>query len=323
MPTDTDTRKARVALLSIASNTTLVVLKLIVGTAIGSVSVISEAIHSAVDLVAAIIAFVAVRASSKPADDDHPFGHGKAENISGTVEAALIFLAAAWIIREAVLKLIHHETLESVGWGVAVMLFSSVVNLAVSQRLFQVGRETDSMALQADAWHLRTDVYTSAGVMGGLLLIGVVEALLPGIHVHWIDPLAAIAVALLIIRAAWRLTLESSRDLMDASLPGDEEGWIRQYIRRLTPTVCGFHHLRTRKAGARRFVEFHLLVEPQMSVEDAHRICDVLTCDIEAHLPGTSVTIHVEPCDLSCAPHCREGCLLSRDEVDSARQRKQ
>lgn len=307
-------RKQRAAMLSVGSNTALVIVKLAVGLAIGSVAVISEAVHSAMDLVAALIAFAAVRASGRPADADHPFGHGKAENISGAIEALLIFAAAAWIVREAALKLAHAETLEMAHWGAAVMLLSCVVNIAVSSHLFRVARETDSIALEADAWHLRTDVYTSAGVMFALGAIWVGESLVPGVHFHWFDPVAAIAVALLIIRAAWRLTAESVRDLMDASLPPEEERWIRDYIARLTPTIRGYHRLRTRKAGGRRFIEFHLLVESDMSVEDAHRICDVMGCDIEERFPFSSVTIHVEPCNGDCKPNCRAGCLLSREE---------
>ena len=157
-----DKRKSSVALLSVASNTILVLLKLTVGIIIGSVSVISEAIHSSVDLLAAMIALFAVRTSGKPADAEHPFGHGKVENMSGTVEALLIFLAAGWIIFEAVKKLKNPEPLEEVGWGVAVMIVASAANILVSRALFKVGKETDSVALQADAWHLRTDVYTSA-----------------------------------------------------------------------------------------------------------------------------------------------------------------
>ncbi len=301
-------------MLSIGSNTLLVAVKLFVGISIGSVAVVSEAIHSAMDLVAALIAYAAVCASGRPADAGHPFGHGKAENISGAIEALLIFAAAAWIIREAALKLAHAETLKMAHWGAAVMLLSCVVNIAVSSHLFRVARETDSIALEADAWHLRTDVYTSAGVMLALGAIWLGESLAPGRHFHWFDPVAAIAVALLILRAAWRLTVDSVRDLMDSSLPPEEERWIRDYISRLTPTIRGFHRLRTRKAGGRRFIEFHLLVESDMSVEDAHRICDVMGCDIEDRFPSSSVTIHVEPCNGDCKPYCREGCLLDARE---------
>jgi cation diffusion facilitator family transporter len=316
---DVARRKAAVAWLSVASNTALVVSKLFVGLLIGSVSVISEAIHSGVDLIAAIIALFAVKTSHKQADAEHPFGHGKVENISGTLEALLIFLAAGWIIYEAVHKLLEPQPIEAIGWGVGVMLVSSVVNIVVSEMLFRVGRETDSVALQADAWHLRTDVYTSAGVMVGLIAILVGERLLPGTDLFWLDPVAAIAVALLIIHAAWTLTKESGRDLMDASLPAGEIAWIRERLNGLAPAVRGFHHLRTRKAGAARFIEFHLVVDKDLTVERAHNLADAITRDIKAHLPEATVTIHVEPCDGSCRPACLEGCLLSAAEREKVR----
>src|SRR5512142_2540278 len=164
------TTKSRAASVSVLSNTALVVGKLIVGLLIGSVSVLSEAIHSGIDLVAALIAWWAVRASSAPADDEHPFGHGKLENLSGAIEALLILVAAVWIVIESVQKLVHPTPVEGVGLGIAIMGISSVANLFVSNWLMKVGRQTDSVALVADAWHLRTDVYTSFGVMFGLVV---------------------------------------------------------------------------------------------------------------------------------------------------------
>lgn len=289
-------RKVAVAWLSVLSNSTLVVLKLAVGLAIGSVSVISEAIHSGVDLVAAVIALFAVRVSGRPADEDHPFGHGKVENISGAVEALLIFVAAGWIIYEAVGKLSSRAQVEHLGLGVAVMFVSAVANWFVSQRLFKVGRETDSIALQADGWHLRTDVWTSAGVMAGLGVIALGRLLVPSLSLWWLDPAVAIAVALLITKAAWDLTRQSLRDVLDSSLPADELALIEETIR-AEPSARGFHHLRTRKAGAQRFVEFHLLVDGARTVEDSHRSTDELTAAIRARLPTARVTIHVEPDD--------------------------
>ncbi len=312
-------RKNAVAWLSVISNTVLVIGKLIIGVLIGSVSVVSEAIHSGVDLLAAMIALFAVKTSNKVADDEHPFGHGKVENISGTVEALLIFVAAAWIIYEAVHKLLAPAPIEAVGWGVGIMLVSSVLNIGVSQMLFKVGRETDSVALRADAWHLRTDVYTSAGVMVGLGLILAGQWLVPGTNLLWLDPVAAIGVALLIIHAAYTLTKQSGRDLMDASLPGDEIAWIRAHLNGLAPAVRGFHHLRTRKAGAARFVEFHLVVDRDLTVERAHNLADAVTRDIKARLPGATVTIHVEPCDGQCRPACLEGCLLTQEDRAAVR----
>jgi cation diffusion facilitator family transporter len=306
---DIQRRKSSVALLSVASNATLVAAKLGIGMLIGSVSVISEAIHSGVDLVAAVIAWFAVRTSGKPADRQHPYGHGKIENISGTVEALLIFVAAGWIIYESVNKLLHNEPLDAPALGVAVMFVSAAANFFVSSRLFKVGRETDSVALQADAWHLRTDVWTSLGVMAGLAVILAGRWLFPGVNLDWLDPVAAILVAALIIHAAWKLTVESGRDLMDASLLPRERAWIRAYIRAFQPRIRGFHQMRSRKSGPSRFLEFHLIVDGRLSVFDSHSLAGEIKAGIVRQYPGTTVTIHVEPCkECGCSNSCEEGC---------------
>jgi cation diffusion facilitator family transporter len=306
--------KTGVAVLSVASNSCLVLLKLTIGLFIGSVSVLSEAIHSGMDLLASMIALFAVRTSSKPADEGHPFGHGKIENVSGAVEALLIFVAAGWIIYEAVNKLLHPSHIESVGWGVLIMAFSAGVNILVSRQLFKVGQETDSIALKADAWHLRTDVYTSAGVMTGLLLIWIGSHWLPQEDLRWIDPLAAISVAMLIIKAAYDLTRQAGRDLLDGRLLADEEVWIHDYLCEQRPTVRGYHKLRTRKSGAVRFVEFHLFLDSTTTVAESHAFSDQVEKAIEQRFPGSSVTVHVEPCDGECRDECLDDCLLTASE---------
>ena len=307
--TNLQQRKERVAMLSVASNSVLVLFKVVVGVLIGSVSIISEAIHSGMDLVAAVIAMFSVKTSSVPADERHPFGHGKIENISGFVEALLIFIAAFWIIFEALKKLNSPKVMEFAEWGVAVMLFSSVVNYIVSRKLFQVGKEADSIALQADAWHLRTDVYTSAGVMAGLSVIWLGHKLFPDPDIHWIDPVAAIFVAVLILRAAYNLTVHSILDLLDVKLPPEEEDFIRDIISH-QPVIYGFHQLKTRKAGHVRFVEFHIKVDPQMSVLDSHNITKTLKQNIRKKFTDCVITIHIEPCDGECSDVCEAGCLL-------------
>lgn len=306
-----NTSKLKVVRLSITSNSVLVVFKLIIGAAIGSVSVLSEAIHSGIDLVAALIAYFAVRSSAQPADKDHHYGHGKFENISGFVEAILIFLAAAWIIYEAVHKLLHQMEIVDIGWGILVMGLSSFVNMAVSRSLFKVGNETDSIAIKADAWHLRTDVYTSMGVMIGLGLIWLIELVWPGHHVHWIDPVAAILVALLIFKAAYDLTLQSLGDLLDESLPKDENRSIGELIKKQAE-VISFKNLRTRKSGHTKFIEVDIIVDAAMSVEKAHALTDYITDDIEKVLTNSKVTIHIEPCDTACRETCLPNCAAPR-----------
>lgn len=307
-------RKERVAILSVMSNSLLVVFKLIVGILIGSVAIISEAVHSTMDLLAAIIALFSVKKSHLPADDGHPFGHGKAESLSGFVEASLIFVAAAWIIFEAVKKLVSSQQLETPGWGVAVMLFSAAMNYVVSSKLFKVGCETDSIALEADAWHLRTDVYTSLGVMLSLLIIWIGHYFWADVNLYWLDPVAAIFIAMLILKAAYDLTMKALNDLMDVKLPSDEEDWIRKIIADHQPDISGFHKLKTRKAGNFRFVEFHIKVNPQMSVASSHEITRNLKITIFNKWPNATINIHIEPCDGKCTDECVAGCFLEKEK---------
>jgi len=314
-------RKVSAARLSVASNSVLVVGKLVVGVLIGSVSVISEALHSGMDLIAAFVALYAVRGAEERPDTEHPFGHGKLENLSGVVEALLVFGAAAWILYEAAGKLFAPDPIEGLSWGVMVMGISAIVNLLLSDRLFRVARETESVALDADAWHLRTDVYTCVGVLVGLGAIMLGERLLPAYDWHWLDPAAAIAVAALMVHVAWKLTRDASRDLMDTSLPPEEEAWLREYVTRARPMVHGVHGFRTRRGGRVRFVEFHLIVHGDMSVDESHHLTDVMTSEIRQRFAGANVIIHVEPCDGKCRPRCVDGCLLSPRQREEIRAR--
>jgi cation diffusion facilitator family transporter len=282
--------KASTAKLSIISNTLLVIMKLVAGILIGSVSVISEAIHSGIDLIAAIIAYFSVKKSSQPPDQKHAFGHGKIENLSGAIEAMLIFIAAGLIIKEAYTKLVTGVGAEDVSLGILVMLISAIVNYWVSGKLMHTAKKTESIALEADAWHLRTDVLTSLGVFAGLVAIK-----LTGISI--IDPIIAIIVALFILKAAFELTIKSAKDLLDFKLPQDEEVEIEKIIADHSNHYVGFHKLRTRKAGSDRFVDLHLVVSREMSVEESHKLADHIENDIILKFPRSSVMIHVEPCN--------------------------
>jgi cation diffusion facilitator family transporter len=308
--TNHKSKKSRVAALSVMSNSMLVVFKLFVGLYSGAVSILSEAIHSGVDLIAALIAFFAVRASGKPADDEHTYGHGKFENLSAAIEGLLIFVAAGWIIFESVHKLIFPEPVENIQWGIVVMGVSAFTNLFISRKLFKVGKETDSAALMADGWHLRTDVWTSAGVAAGLSFYMLGKWRFPDLHLEWIDPVIAIGVAGLIVKAAWELTSEAVTYLLDASLPEEEEKIITQIIEKMNPQVLNFHNFKTRKAGSERFVEFHLVVNKDLTVKKAHDICDEITLKIKNHFPKTEVMIHTEPCLDECGGLCRGTCAI-------------
>ena len=197
--------KQKAAILSIASNTLLIVFKLIAGICMNSVSVISEGIHSSIDLLASIIAFISIKKASEPVDECHPFGHGKYENISGFVEALLILLAAVLIIYEAVKKLFFGSPVENIYLGVVVMLVSTIVNLVISLNLLRISKKTKSIALEADAKHLLTDTYTSIGVFLGLLIIKIT-----GLAIF--DTITAICVALLILKTSIELIKKSIKD---------------------------------------------------------------------------------------------------------------
>jgi cation diffusion facilitator family transporter len=277
-------RKVSIARLSIISNTTLIIGKLIVGLISGSVSIISEAIHSTLDLVAAIIAFFSVKISDTPPDKDHPYGHGKVENISGVIEAILIFIASIWIIYEAIHKLLNNSPIESLGLGCGVMFFSAVVNLFVSRKLYKVAKETDSVALEADALHLKTDVYTSLGVGVGLTLIWITG-------LTFLDPIIAIAVALFILSEASGMLLKAYNPLVDAALPDNEIEKIETYLK---SNNLPYHNLRTRKAGTQKFIDFHLDLPENLSVKQAHTKCDEIEHDLNKLLNHAEVTIHVE-----------------------------
>ncbi len=281
-------RKSRVALLSIVSNTVLIIFKVIAGMLSGSVSIISEAIHSGMDLVASFIAFFSVRQSAKPADREHPYGHGKIENISGITEGLLIFVAAGMIIREAIVKILHPSEIEQTTMAIAVMLGASVVNFLVSGKLYRVSKEEDSMALEADALHLKTDVYTSLGVALGLILIS-----LTGLHI--LDPVVAILVALLIIKEAWDLCREALEYLLDTKLTDSEEAEIIKVIEKHRDKFRDFHKLKTRKSGNMKHIDFHITVSHDTTAIEIHEIIGCLKKAMRDKFGNTRVNIHVDP----------------------------
>jgi cation diffusion facilitator family transporter len=282
--------KSRAAAVSIASNATLIAFKLVVGIMSGSIAIISEALHSGSDLVAALIAFWSVRRAAQPPDARHHYGHEKVENLSGVIEALLIIAAAGVIIYEGIMKIIHGPSLDHIWLGIGVMVISGVTNLIVSKRvLYPVARRTDSAALEADAAHLLTDVYTSFGVAAGLLLVKITGW-------EYFDPIAAIAVAVLIIHTGYQLVMQSTRVLLDETLPDEELDEIRRCVREHRGDIIfGYHKLRARRAGSRRHVDLHVTVDEDLSITEAHEIAMHITEDIRDCVPNTDVLVHVEP----------------------------
>lgn len=284
-----ENRKRRAALFSVASNITLVVAKIVVGVLINSVAVISEAVHSGIDLLASLIAYFSIKEASKPADDIHPYGHGKFENVSGLLEAALILFAAIYIIHESVDKIKLAEAITATRPGILVMLFSAVVNFAVSRYLFKTAKETDSIALEADAWHLRTDVYTSLGIFAGLILISITGYQL-------IDPIVAIVVALWLGKVSISLMINSVHDIIDSRLSEGEEKKIFSVLNSNNDSFVEYHKLRSRKSGSERFIDLHLVVPSHWDANKIHEISHMLQRKITEVLPHSQLIIHIEPC---------------------------
>jgi cation diffusion facilitator family transporter len=261
-------------------------MKLVVGIISGSVSIISEAVHSSMDLIAAVIAFFAVKVSDNPPDSRHPYGHGKIENISGVIEALLIFIAAVWIIIEAIKKLLGAAIeLDSIGIGSLIMVISAAINIYVSGKLYKVARETKSVALEADALHLKTDVFTSLGVAAGLGLI-----MITGIN--WLDPVVAILVALFIFHEAFKLLKRAYTPLLDEAWEDNDIDDLKKELNNLN---VNFHELRTRVAGNYRFLDLHIFMPKDLSVESAHHYCDMIEEKLTTKFENLNVTIHVEP----------------------------
>jgi len=288
--------KIKTARLSILSNSLLIIIKVVVGIISGSVSIISEAIHSGIDLIASVIAYFSVKISDNPPDERHPYGHGKYENISGVIEAMLIFFAAGWILFKAIMKLTGPIEMEQLGFGSLVMLVSATANFFVSRKLYKVAKITDSIALEADALHLKTDVVTSLGVAAGLAIMWLADLKLfgPNIHLHFIDPLIAIGVALLILKESYSLLKNAYAPLLDTSLSNDELIIIKKVIE---SRKLNFHNLKSRKSGQFRFADLHLEMPSSMELGKVHDMCDEIEKEIKLSIKNMDINIHVEPID--------------------------
>jgi cation diffusion facilitator family transporter len=290
-PTGPDHRKARAARFSIVSNTVLIVLKVIAGVLTGSVAIITEAVHSAVDLMASVITYFSVRKAEEPADRSHPYGHEKVENLAAALEGVLIVLGAAIIIYEAIGNLAEGSDIENLGIGIGVIGFSALVNFVISSYLYRQAKLTESPALEGDAAHLRTDAFTSLGVLVSLALVAITG-------VEELDAVAALVVAGAIVFAGVRLVTRSSRVLVDEALPEDELDAIAAAIEgHDAPEVLGYHKLRARRAGSHRYIDLHVQFARGTSLERAHQLSHELQRAIRGKMAGADVLIHLEPED--------------------------
>lgn len=285
----TNGAKTRAAAFSIVSNTLLISLKVSAGIVTGSVAILTEAAHSAIDLLASFIAFFSVRKAEQPADASHPYGHAKLENLAAAIEGMLILVGAGVIIYESIHRLAVGAHLDSLGFGIAVVGFSALVNFGVSHYLYKQAEATDSPALAGDAAHLRTDAYTSLGVLAGLTIVevtGVVE----------LDSITALVVATAIVASGVRLVTSSSRVLVDEALPQLELDRVREAIADAdAPEVLGYHELRARRGGSRRYIDLHVQFRSGTTLERAHELAHQLQAAIRDRLRDADVLIHLEP----------------------------
>jgi cation diffusion facilitator family transporter len=290
-PRPAATVKTRAAALSIASNAILIALKLAAGALTGSVAILTEAMHSSIDLIASFVAYFSVREADKPADAEHPYGHAKIENLAAAIEAMLILVGSGVIIYAAVRSLANGPEVHSLGVGIGVIGISIVANVTVSTVIARRARETDSPALEGDAAHLRTDAATSGAVLLGLVIVQLTGA-------TWLDPVIALTVAAAIVYAGVRLLARASRVLVDEALPPEELDAVRDAIAAFGPRgVCGYHKLRARRAGSRRYVDLHVQFTSGTTLEAAHETAHALQDAIRERLRGADVLIHLEPED--------------------------
>jgi cation diffusion facilitator family transporter len=279
---------SKIAFLSVISNSLVVMLKIAVGIITGSVAILSEAIHSFLDLIAAFIAFISVRISKKPADTGHPYGHGKVENLSGTIETILIFAAGIWMIYECVQKLVNPEPVHLPVLGIIVMLLGALINLIVSKLVKREAEKVNSVAMKSNALHLLTDVYTSLGVAASLLVVTLTEW-------YILDPIIGMVLAVYIIYEAFKLMKEAFPPLIDTRLSEEEEKTILKIIDTFHQEFIEIHDFRTRRSGPQEYIDFHMVVASHVTIKDVHDLCDRIERDITDEFKQAQVMIHPEP----------------------------
>jgi cation diffusion facilitator family transporter len=295
--TASDQEKQSAAIMSVAAALGVTVAKLVAGFLTGSLGILAEAIHSGLDLVAALITFLAVRISSRPADYNHLYGHGKIENLSALFEAGLLVVTCLWIGYEAVLRLARGTSqIEVTWWAFAVIILSIVVDVTRARILRKAADKYHSQALEADAIHFETDIWSSAVVLFGLIGVKVARLNPQFEWLHRADAIAALLVAVLILVVTFRLTMRSAQALMDAAPEGLEQT-IRDTALKV-PGIADCHQVRMRYVGARLFADIHVLIDGSQSLRDAHALTDQVELAIQLAIPDSDVTVHAEPLEV-------------------------
>ena len=290
----------------------LIVLKGVVTWLTGSVSILAQATDSLLDLFAGVFTFLAIRLASKPADEEHPYGHGKWEDIAGTVQGILIMTAGGLIIYASIRRILAGTTIVLTEAGIGAMAVSIIVSILLSRHLLKVALATGSSALEANARNIAADVYSASAVLVGLLIVRLT-------NLSYVDSIVAIGVAGYIFWLGYKAISTPLSGLVDARLSLEQEAVIKDCLEVYGGRVAGFHKLRTRRSGSQRYVDLHLVVDKALSLEQAHEICDQIEAEIEIRLRGTSVIIHLEPCDGRCE-RCSAAC--SKAEADDFRLTK-
>lgn len=288
--TTSENQKTRFKAASFALGATLflTVSKLIIGLMSNSVGVLSEGIHSGLDMLSASVAFFTIREAGKPADHDHPYGHGRIETLSSFLEALLLVPAAIFILYEAYHHWVNPEPMQHTGLALGVIALSLVISFVGYLHNSKAAKKTQSSAIHLNALHFLADAVTCLGVLIGLLLI-------QWTGLTWIDPLVAVLIAIYIFAISWRQIRKAWEELTDTVLPADEVKKIESVLHAFVGRVIEYHDLKTRRSGVKRFVEFHLIVDGQMTVDQSHDICDEIETAIESLFDEIDVTIHVEP----------------------------
>lgn len=288
--------QVRAAIVSVAAGVAILVFKFGAYVLTGSVAILSDAAESVVNVVAANVALISLVVASRPPDEGHQYGHGKAEYVSGATEGAMIFVAGGWILAAAGVRLVSPQPLRNLDWGFAVLGVATAANYLTARFLLRVSREAHSVALEADARHLLADVLTSVGVFAGLGLAWLANQ-------PRLDAIVGGLVAIHVLRLGVSVYLQSVGGLMDTSLPPAEEAAVRKILDAHRTEIVEYHALRSRRAGTARFLDLHLVLHRTLSVGEAHAFCDDLEGHVQEVLPGTDITIHVEPCGPDC-PVC-------------------
>ncbi len=289
---------------SILVNAILFILKLVVGILTLSMAILSDAIDSGIDVVTSTMARYSVKIANEPADERHSYGHGKFENLSGFIQAIIVVIIALFILSEAIRRIFTGIDLEVLEYGIIIMIISVFGKLAISQNLLRVARKHESIAMEANALNLRADVWMSLGVLVSLSIILLMVDQYPDIV--YLDPIVAIIIAFLIIKAGFDIAKRSSQDLLDEHIPEHEQTIVQEIMDTHKDDYLEFHRLRARKSGAERHIDMHLVVPKNKSIEEAHQIADKIEAEITARLKNAIVVIHMEPCDGECVGCQRE-----------------